>query len=150
MTIFLGLLLAVVAPKAELRIHVFTKSHPSGFVDADQQRRLDTVKDLRGVLDKDTKRFQPVLVESSDQAQITIEVLSSAREDLGDREHVFGSESVNRKRIIRARVIVGEYATEIMSPPKVYTWRMAAAHWQREFRKWLDANNARLLADVAP
>jgi hypothetical protein len=139
------------APKAPLRIYLHTRQDSTGFVDAEQQRRMDSVRDLRGVIDKDTKHFQPVLVDSPTEADLEVEVVSSAREDRGDRTGVhvgFGvvTSKKSTKPIVRAVVRVGAYSTEIASRPKVSSWKMAAADWQREFRKWVNANSPRLLA----
>ena len=105
--------LVAAAEKPPLTIHVFTRIDPSGLVDADQDRRSDSVRDLRGVLDKGLKEFTPVLVEDPKSARIVIEVLSSAMTDTGDRTGwnpltgMMGSGKVVRAPIVRTRVSIG-------------------------------------------
>jgi hypothetical protein len=138
--------------KHPLRVYVHTRIDVSGFVDADQKRRQDSVRDIKSIIDRDTKRFQPVAVESITEADIVVEVLSSSKEDTGDRTGwnpltgFAGANKVERKPIVRARVTVADYSTEIANLPIGGSWRIAADHWQREFRKWVNANSDRLLA----
>jgi hypothetical protein len=149
---------AQAAAKPELRIYVSTQVDASGLVDADQRRRQDSVADLRRVLDKGLEDFRPVVVDTPEQAQIRIDVLASGKEDLGDRTGwnpltgMMGAGKVSHKRVIRGRVSIGTYRTEIHNKPldSSVTWKVVAAHWQRTFRAWVNDNGPRLAELVTP
>lgn len=125
----LSLTLGAAAPKPPLPIYVFTTVAPSGFVDDDQRSRTDRVRDLRSVLTRRLDRFTPIVVDSPDEAVVVIEVLS-VRLDGED--------------IITARVSAGDYVTEMRNPESTGTWKLHAAHWQRRFSRWANANGPRL------
>jgi hypothetical protein len=149
--LFSLLLLTVAAPKVDLKVHVFTRIDPSGFVDAAQKQRVDSARALRKVFTKDSKRFNSVLVESPEEAHISIEVTSAAMEDLGDRAvwspatGFFGGSHVSRRPIIRTEISVDGHTIELVSPKNARNWETAAAMFQKIFREWVDTNTDRLL-----
>jgi hypothetical protein len=155
MTTLLIAIALLTTEKPPLYVFVHTKLDASGFVDAEQKRRMESVGDVIDVIDKDTKHFQPVIVARAEEADVIVEIVSSSKEDTGERTGVgmavgfgvsVGSSKATKRPVVRALVSVRDYTTEITTNKKVGSWTMAARHWQVEFRKWVDLNAERLAA----
>jgi hypothetical protein len=106
------LLAALTADAPPVRIYVFTKADPSGFVDPASTRRTDSVKVLREAL---SKRKGLTLVDDPASAHVQIEVTASGYEGTGETSGrasptaigTVTTTSATEVKVIRATLRVG-------------------------------------------
>jgi hypothetical protein len=120
--------------RAPVPVYVFTnraetESQPS----EDEQGRLDTVRDFRDALHR---RSEITLVDSADEAKVTVEVIGRERREGG--EGGFGGKTMTNfgDCIVRLRVKADGKETEIKGMAPGY-WSRAAKDAAERFVKWI-------------
>jgi hypothetical protein len=114
-----------------VRIYVFTNQSAGGTDSEEEQRRLDSVRDLLSALDD--SQFTPV--QSEDQAQMIVEVVN--REERDSPQGGFGGKSVTkfRETILRIRVKAGEDQSELKGIGRP-SWGAAAKDLAKQLSSW--------------
>jgi hypothetical protein len=150
-----GLLMAATAHAHDLvRVYVKPVELAGGFTDDDTKQRQDSTVDLRKALAGKDKTL--VLVASPDDAQVTIEVLDRgqvATDTTVVRRDIYGTiqGEHDRAKIVRVRLSVGEYSTEIAGASEptpqfgsaLTSWRGAAGAAAASVDRWIKANRAK-------
>lgn len=110
------------------------------FEDQAQKDRLDSAKDLKALLSrKKTLR----LVEKPEEAVVIIDILGRF-EQAQDKK-----ESADKDKVVRVKLSVGEYSTEIEGRMGANvgwgaTWAGAAVEASTQIDKWIKTNRAKL------
>jgi hypothetical protein len=155
-TAALALLVGVGAQSAwaqDVRIYVFIKADPSGFVDADSKDRQDTLTDLRKAL---SKKKGLSVVDDPKAAGVSVEILGRGFEETGGLNVRSPLElgpdlKPNREMTIRSRLLVGDYETPIVaqnSPGALFQsgrWQDLAGKLANQIEKWVKDNRSKLL-----
>lgn len=154
-----GLLLTAAAPVTgqspkvqPLSVYVFTAETEGGFVDADSKQRADSVRDLREAL---RKKKTVIVVESSDDADLLVEVLRRGLDETGKTSTktsaglggLYSTTTKDTEAMVRTKLTVGEYSTEIVGKNDgriTNVWRTAANNAANQIDKWINANRDRV------
>ncbi len=120
-----------------IRVYVFTTQAAAGAASEEEQGRLDSVRDLSDALN----RSQFTLVQSADDAQMTVEIVN--REERDSAQGGFGGKSLTkfRETILRIRVKAGEDRSDLKSIGRP-SWGAAAKDVAKQLSSW--AKNHRL------
>jgi hypothetical protein len=115
------------------RVYVYTAQSPSGIVTEEEQGRLDSTRDLRDALRRNSRI---VLVSHAGEAQVVVEVLDREKRErpIGG----FGGTAVtpSGETIVRVRVKFGDEQTEIKGIGQAY-WSRAARDAAERLLKWI-------------
>jgi hypothetical protein len=126
-------------------ITVYVWTQQSQFTDADQARRVDSVKDIREQLAK-AKNVQ--VVGSEKDADITVEVTASSKLPVASTTTIFlPGQAVTQAKSTTTltgvlRVRGTDYQTELTAQnPNVYSWKVLTSYWVgRQFNPWIEKN----------
>jgi len=127
------------------RFHVFTEPNPGGFVDPDLKQREDSIKDMVKSL---SKKEDLAGCRAANGGGCRVEILGRGREETG-AELTFGAEtSKEKKAALRARLVVGEYSTELVAQSDgriLGQWGEVAGKLAKQIEKWVDTNYAKII-----
>jgi hypothetical protein len=135
-----------------IRVYIYAQQPAGGFVDEESERRADSADDMRRALRK-TKGM--VLVDDGAEAEVVVEVVSSADEPTGEwigtRTRILGRISSERSQevtehTVRAVIRVADYEHEVVGQTHSILWRDAAKAASKEVRDWLKDNADRVRA----
>lgn len=137
-------------PHEPVRVFVGAAPDPSGFVTQQSKDAVDSAEDLRGFL----KKHRAVrLVASRDEAQVVVEVVGRGLQATGSATAStvtgpFGAVSnarAEQRRVVAARVIVGDRSTDIAGKPcgNCVTWRNAAQSLAGVIAEFIEDNRTR-------
>lgn len=121
------------AAPAPPRVYIFTAEAKGGVVPEDEPGRVDSARDLRDALRRNSKI---ALVSGSDGAQVLVEVVGrEKRETAGGG---FGGTVLtpSAETLVRLRVVFGTHETEIKGVGQVY-WARAAKDAADRLVKWI-------------
>lgn len=145
------------APKAPIRVFVFTANPPGGFVDKDLEHRQDSVKDLTESL---RKKEGVVVATAAEGADIAVEIAGRGHEETGGVTISHGKASKDRMPTLHARLIAGEYTADFDAQftdadaqmLKMHPWRTVSGRIAKQVEQWIDMNRAHVLElrDKAP
>ena len=154
--LLLATLFLSVASQAQKSIKVFVTTAAAdagGFVDPDAKQRIDSVKDVKGMLAR-----KLTLVDSADLADITVTVLGRGGEATGSATS--SADNLGRVHtnpdvgtVVHVLLRAGDFTEEISghSPPTALRpWRMAGWDAAFQIEKWTKANEAKLLSMRKP
>lgn len=138
-----------------IRVYVAPVETVGGFTDYETKRRADSRLDLIKNLSDDKTL---AIVESSDRADVTLELLSSAQAETGEVRTettrkpaiIGGGEWSDSKKDTAPTVLVkltaGEYTREVKGQYQGIRWRDAANNAGGQIKHWIKENRAQLLA----
>ena len=120
------------------RVFVYTVEAKDGVKTEEEQGRLDSVRDLRDALGRNSKI---VLVSDATAAQVLVEVVGREKRDASVGG--FGGTVVTPpiETIVRLHVKFGDHETEIKGIGKGY-WARAAKDAAERLVKWITRNAA--------
>ena len=132
---------------SDVTVYVFTAVDPSGFTDPLQAQRLDSLAQLKVVLDK---RKTIAVVEQAEGADLTIEVLQAGKLETGNERTkglstgidgaIFGTTTKKEtKPQVQAMLRAGSYQLEIHGTAS-YTIKRAAEAVADGVEKWIKQN----------
>ena len=148
-------------PPAPVKVFCFVEENASGFIDQKVQALRDSLKDVKDSIGK--KKDWMKLVDSRDDADIVVQVVSRTIDGSGRVESTASSYTDDKGRTSRATgstreimnynlaavMRVGDYTNELTgSVPDTYIlggpWRTAANQVAGELEKWVKDNYSRL------
>jgi len=121
-------------PAVTIRVHVWTAT-PTTDPPSDEERgRLDSVRDLTEALRRESKL---VLVDSPDEAQVSVEVVNREERDLGGGG--FGGSELTplRETIVRLQVRAGAQMGEMKGSGRG-SWSAAAKDVAKRLVAWIE------------
>ena len=127
-----------------IRLYLFVTPTEGGFVDDAFKARAEAFNEIRKKL-SDSKWVQ--LVEAREQAQIQVEVLGRTKEFTGNRS-LWLSTMAEKVYVVRAKLTVGEYSTELSGSVNSSMKREAARDVAKAIEKWVKENGAKLAIRV--
>ena len=122
-----------------VRVYVHTAASPSGTQGAEEQGRLDAVRDLREAL---RRKSGITLVDDRSQADVVVEITDREQRDAGAGG--FGGKTITPlvDTIIRLHVTWGDHQTDIKGMGQG-TWGRAAKDAADRLMKWIARNTVR-------
>lgn len=118
------------------------------FEDQAQKDRLDSADYMRRVLRN--KKQTVVVVEDAAKAVVVVEVLSRASVNPGTKYTLAGREYADEDKVVKVKLSVGEYSTEIEGRSEGRqtmtgaSWNGAATLAAVEVEKWIKNNRGKL------
>ena len=127
----------------DVSVYVFTRTDPSGFRDVNQEQRAQGVEDLQ----RELKKRHFVIVTESGQAELSLEILGSARKETGNLQTTAANVGLGmtvattkkeKKPTVHVELRIAEYSLEIEGTAKRSDW--AAEAVAKHVEKWVKDN----------